>query len=539
MSKIFGIDLGTTYSCIAYVDEYGKATVVTNEENKPVTPSVVYFETADNVPVGDVAKEKLETDPELVCSTVKRQMGNRDWFFEAHGKQFNAEMVSSFVLQKLAKDASEKLGEEVKDVVITCPAYFGMAEREATKNAGRIAGLNVLSILNEPTAAALSYGLDSETSETVLIYDLGGGTFDVTIIQVDPGKSINVIATGGDHNLGGKDWDESVRGYIVSQFVSATGTNEDDIYDDRETMGDLELKAEKAKKDLSKMNKTNVKMSYAGSNEKIEITREQFDSLTQNWLNSTVDLTNKMLEEAALKGVTSYDKILLVGGSTRMPQVRERLLVEYPNVPVDMFDPDESVAKGAALYGVNISAYNIAENGGEESMTSSGEEGVQNAPFIPGVGGRPSAPIEIGNVLSKSFGVVLTCEDGTERVVNIVPKQSSIPAEKTLRAGTLVDNQTSVMISAYENEVSGENTEVEISAAHFLVEGAIEPLPANLLKGSPIDITFHIGEDGLLKIKARDVVGNNEINIETQLVDAMTEKEIEEAIATVKGITIM
>lgn len=201
MSKIFGIDLGTTYSCIAFVDEYGNPTVVTNEDNEPVTPSVVYFEEENSMPVaGKVAKESLATEPAKVCSTVKRQMGNEDWFFDVNGKQYRAEQISAFILEKLAKDASEKLGEDVKDVVITCPAYFGIKERTATENAGRIAGLNVLSIINEPTAAALSYGLDANTAETVLVYDLGGGTFDVTIIKVVPGESISVVATGGDRS---------------------------------------------------------------------------------------------------------------------------------------------------------------------------------------------------------------------------------------------------------------------------------------------------------------------------------------------------
>lgn len=538
MEKIFGIDLGTTYSCIAYVDEYGKATVINNNENKPVTPSVVYFESEENVPVGDVAKEKLETDPHLVCSTVKRQMGNRDWFFEAHGKQFSAETISSLILQKLTKDASIEIGENVKDVVITCPAYFGMAEKEATKTAGRIAGLNVLGVLNEPTAAALSYGLDSDKPETVLIYDLGGGTFDVTIIQVDPGKLINVVATGGDHNLGGKDWDERIRGYIIEQFTSLTGVSEDDIYDDPEAIGDLELKAEKAKKDLSQMSKTTVRFAFGGNSEKIEITKEQFDSMTDSLLNNTIELTNQMLEESKIKGVNSYDKILLVGGSTKMPQIRERLLAEYPNVPIEVFDPDTSVAKGAAIYGMNIAGYNINNVNDNKNLPEPIDDNSSNGGYTVG-GGSVSSPITIRNVLSQSFGVLLTCSDDKERVVNILPKQINVPTERTLRAGTLVANQTSVLIAAYENSFPGENTEVEIDMAKHLVEGTIAPLPEGLPAGSPIDITFIIGEDGLLKIKALDVTGNNEINIEVDVKNAMTEEEIQEAIKTVSGITVI
>ena len=302
MSKIFGIDLGTTYSCIAYVDEYGKPVTVPNLDNSPVTPSVVFFESADSVSVGEVAKQALQSDPDLVCSTIKRQMGNPDFVFNANGIDYKPETISSLILKKLASDASEKLGEEVKDVVITCPAYFGLDEREATKKAGEIAGLNVLSIINEPTAAAISYGLKVDEPQTVMVYDLGGGTFDVTIIKVAEGV-IEVVATGGDHKLGGKDWDNEIQKLAIDQYVQQTGGSPDDIYDDTMILGDLELRSEQAKKQLSTREKTTFRLNGA----KVEISVEQFENNTAGLLQTSIDKTHDTMKEAAAKGITKYD----------------------------------------------------------------------------------------------------------------------------------------------------------------------------------------------------------------------------------------
>jgi molecular chaperone DnaK (HSP70) len=529
MSKIFGIDLGTTYSCIAYVDEYGNPTVVSNDENEPVTPSVVYFETEDSMPVvGKVAKDALATEPTKVCSTVKRQMGDEYWFFDVNGKQYRAEQISAFILDKLAKEASKKLGEEVKDVVISCPAYFGITERTATETAGKIAGLNVLSLINEPTAAALSYGLDTNAAETVLVYDLGGGTFDVTIITVVPGESINVEVTGGDHSLGGKDWDAAIRRHLVDKFTQETGIT-DDIEDDPETFGDLELKAETAKKALSKRSKVLVNVVYKGSSVKVELTKDTFEEITQDLLNRTIDLTRDMLVEAKKKGVTAYDKILLVGGSTKMPQVKARLLAEFPNVPIGEIDPDESVAKGAATYGVNTAMYNI-------NIAGSDSTGKDPNPFDGKLrgGSGGTKPIKINNVISQSFGVELTMEDRSLKCVNLITKNTTLPIETTLPAGTLDDNQASINIRVYENNMS--EKVVEPDMCKLLGEKDITGLPANLPAGSPVDITFKIGEDGLLHVHALEKTGMNHIDVEFDVKGAMTEEAIEEAITEMKGL---
>ena len=347
--KVFGIDLGTTYSCISFVDEFGKPVVVPNQDSSPVTPSVVAFEEGGNVSVGQTAKETLNTDPANVCSAIKRQMGKRDYTFTAFGQDYSPEAISAMILSKLAKDAGEVLGEEVKDVVITCPAYFGMDEREATKQAGIIAGLNVLAIINEPTAAVISYGLSLDIPQSVMVYDLGGGTFDVTIIQVANGE-IRVVATGGDHQLGGKDWDDAIREFVIGKYAEMTGESSDSIYDDMEVMGDLELRAETAKKQLTQKNSAVIRLN----GQKIEITKEEFDQLTTHLLEMTIELMRQTIDVAAAKGVTTIDRILFVGGSTFMPQVRERLRIEFPNIPFECCDPNQVVAKGAAIYGYNL-----------------------------------------------------------------------------------------------------------------------------------------------------------------------------------------
>lgn len=354
MSKVFGIDLGITYSCIAYVNEYGKPVTVPNLDNSLVTPSVVYFEPPDLVLVGEVAKQMLNSDPDRVCSTVKRQMGNPDFVFTANGVEYRPETISALILKQLAINVSDKLGEEVEDVVIACPAYFGINEREATKRAGELAGFNVLSIINEPIAAAISYGLKVDEPQTVMVYDLGGVTFDVTIIKVSDGV-IEIVATGGDHLLGGKDWDNEIEKLAIDQYVQQSGGSEDDIYDNTMALGDLVLVCEIAKKRLTQM----CSASFRVGGKRVTITREQFENNTAGLLQTTIDKTHDTMNEAAAKGVTKYDKILLVGGSTFMPQVKTRLEQEFPDIPIEFCDPNESVARGAAIYGQDLERYVI------------------------------------------------------------------------------------------------------------------------------------------------------------------------------------
>ncbi len=527
MAKIFGIDLGTTYSCIAYVNDYGMPEVISNKESSPVTPSVVAFEEGGAVSVGNAAKETLNSDPQNVCTTIKRQMGKRDFMFNAFGTDYTPETISALILKKLAKDAGEVLKEEVKDVVITCPAYFGLDERDATKKAGQIAGFNVLAVLNEPTAAAISYGMQVDNPQTVMVYDLGGGTFDVTIIKVENGK-IRVVATGGDHELGGKDWDEVIRQYVIEKYCEATGDSEDSIYDDMEAMGDLELKAETAKKLLTQKDKAVVKLN----GEKIEISREQFDEKTGALLESTIKKTHETMEDAAKKGVASYDKILLVGGSTRMPQVDARLRQEFPNIPIEFCDPDQSVAKGAAIYGINKAVFIFEE--GED------KKAIQSNPIFQFGSGKGKA-LEIVNVISQSIAVRLRCEDKQMHIVNQIYKNTEIPCQQVLYAGTDEANQTTVHIEIFEN--SSAERYVEEEQCKPLVDGELGPLPANLPANAPINVVFNIDESGLLSIDAEykpDGAAEASVkkHLEVNLQNALTQKEFEEEMKKVSGLRV-
>lgn len=524
MGKIFGIDLGTTYSCISYVDEYGKPVIVTNDNNSPVTPSVVYFEEGDNVSVGEIAKQALESDPENVCSTIKRQMGSRDFNFFAHGKEYSPETVSSLILQKLAKDASDKIGEEVKDVVITCPAYFGLDERAATSNAGEIAGLNVLSIINEPTAAAISYGVDVNTPQTIMVYDLGGGTFDVTIIKVSAGV-IEVVASEGDHNLGGKDWDEAIRTYAINEYSKNTGNDADSVYEDLMMMGDLELKSETAKKQLSQRDKSIIRVE----SEKIEVTRDLFEQLTSTLLENTIAMTRKAMAVADQKGIKNYDKILLVGGSTMMPQVNAKLKQEFPNTQIEFCDPHAAVAKGAAIFGINKAAFPMGD--GADSVKPTVEVDTENPIFAIGSGGKPKA-IVIKNVISQSIAIRLV-----RGISNQILKNTPIPHSHTLNACTQQANQTNVSIEIFENASSDEI--VDESMCKELVVGELGPLPANLPANAPIDVVFKIDDQGHMAIDAIDKTGNKTVHLEVQLRNEMTEEDIEQAKAAVSGLTVL
>ncbi|MDM8539143.1 Hsp70 family protein, partial [Desulfobacterales bacterium HSG17] len=350
IKRIFGIDLGTTYSSIACVDEYGKTVVVPNAENQRVTPSVVFFD-GDNIVVGDVAKESAKLYPNDVVSFVKRSMGEPNFLFEHNSNSYRAEEISSFIIRKIVQDAEKNIGiSGTKDIVITCPAYFGINEREATRRAGEIAGFNVRQIINEPTAAAIAFGsMESTEERVVLVYDLGGGTFDITMIDIKPNASIEVICTGGDHNLGGKDWDDRIVAHLVQEFQTAVGSDED-ILEDPDTCQDLQLSAEKAKKVLSQREQTPVLITHGGERVKITLERKTFVKVTRDLLERTISLTHEMLEEAGKKGYDHFDEIILVGGSTRMPQVTTRIKEEFEIDP-QLFDPDEAVAKGAAIYG--------------------------------------------------------------------------------------------------------------------------------------------------------------------------------------------
>jgi molecular chaperone DnaK len=550
--RIFGIDLGTTYSSIACVDEYGKTIVIPNSENERVTPSVVFFD-GDNIVVGDVAKESSKLYPDEVVSFVKRSMGEQNYIYEFNGKQYRAEEISSFIIRKVVQDAEQHLGiSGAKDVVITCPAYFGINEREATRRAGEIAGYNVRQIINEPTAAAITYGsMETDRERVVLVYDLGGGTFDITMIEIKPHASIEVICTGGDHNLGGKDWDDRIVAHLVEEFQKSTGSKED-ILEDPDTCQDLQLSAEKAKKVLSQREKTPVLITHGGERVKITLERKLFENITQDLLERTVSLTHEMLHEARKKGRDRFDNIILVGGSTRMPIVAERIRQEFSTEP-KLFDPDEAVAKGAAIYGWKIFLQDevkdkVAQKTGKnvdelddledidlKDVLDEVEEMVaQDTGYT--VSDIQRSRIKIQNVTSKSFGVIAHDSNDQEIVYNLILKNNEVPVNISRAFGTAVANQEAASIQIMENE-SGETVTRPEHAV--LIGNAVLNLPSDLKENTAIEITFRLNEEGRLEITAEETSETRRsVNVTIETRSVIQGEELEEAKTRARHIVV-
>lgn len=544
LNKVYGIDLGTTYSCIANVDETERPSIIPNLEGKNITASVIFFDDdtsngGTNIIVGETAKDYAEMTPDNVVQFIKRQMGKSTFYFEHNDIKYRPEELSSFILRKIAGDAEKYLGEEVKDVVITCPAYFGEAERQATKEAGEIAGLNVLTIINEPTAAALAYAYkerEKGLDKTVLVYDLGGGTFDITVIKLTDDE-VKVITTGGDHNLGGKDWDDKIINHLVSKFQDITGVPEElnEIYLDKELCQYLRGEAEKAKKTLTNREKTRVKINYKDESENIEITRDEFDNITANLLERTMMLTRETIEDAKAKGVNYFDEILLVGGSTRMPQISRRIEEEYDRRP-KCYEPDEAIAKGAAIYGKNkLLELLIKEETGKTASeikalpTNERRKVTEEIKMmLPGeydIEEVIESYKEIINVVSKSYGIHVIDENDRTYISNIIIKNTEIrEANVKKRYYTHANNQTVVRITVVEDELKDEN--IELISGKIIHEAALNII-TNLPMGSPIDVTFNVTEEGLLKIKAEDVINKSELITEVSIVDGISSEEKE------------
>ncbi|MGC2776844.1 MAG: Hsp70 family protein, partial [Bradyrhizobium sp.] len=436
MSKrVYGIDLGTTYSCISYVDEHGKPTVLNSAEGEATTPSVVYFESTDNVVVGRTAKDVSVIHQDRVVSTIKRHMGEAGYEYSVDGKSYRPEEISSYILRKLVKDAAAVTGDEIKDVVITCPAYFGVTEKEATKQAGIIAGLNVLYVIPEPTAAAIAYGMEQTEAQNIIVYDLGGGTFDVTLIKISTGE-ITVIATDGDKHLGGKDWDDDIVAYLARAFEAETGTSAQELMNDLEAYQELLNDAEKIKIRLTSAKSVQQRVRHQAASAMVELTREKFDEITLPRLQRTVSLTETMIEEARKRGIGKIDKLLLVGGATYMPQVVERM-GKFP-FEIKQFDPNQAVAKGAAIFGYRCALeemikIHVSERTGQDvddidlakvspELKGDAERKVATEEGLALPGLKRLVDTKINNVSSKSFGVVVIADAASrrEQVSNLV-----------------------------------------------------------------------------------------------------------------------
>ena len=489
MSKTIGIDLGTTNSCVS-IFEGGEAKVIANAEGSRTTPSVVAFKNGEII-VGQAAKNQMVTNPDTI-SSIKRLMGTKKTV-KANGREYKPEEVSAMILGDLKKTAEAYLGEDVKKAVITVPAYFNDAQRQATKNAGKIAGLEVERIINEPTAAALAYGLDKQDKpEKILVYDLGGGTFDVSILDIGDGV-FEVLSTSGNNKLGGDDFDEAILNYLVKEFKKENGI---DLSKDKMAMQRLKDASEKAKKDLSGVSSTNISLPFISQGEdgpvhlEMSLTRAKFEELTSDLMDSTLEPVRKALKDANLTS-KDIDKILLVGGSTRMPKVAELIKKELGMEPSKGVNPDEVVAMGAAIQGGVLT-------------------GEVNDIVLLDV-----TPLSLG---IETLGGVCTV---------LIPRNTTIPTSKSQVFSTAADNQPAVDIHILQGErpMAADNK----TLGNFQLTN----IPAAPRGVPQIEVTFDIDANGIVNVKAKDLGTNKEQSItitsSTNLSDDEIDKMVKEA----------
>ena len=492
---VIGIDLGTTNSCVATL-EAGKPVVIPNSEGSRTTPSVVAFSKngGDRV-VGITAKRQAVTNSERTIMSVKREMGT-DWKKKIDDSEYTPQEISAFILQKLKSDAEDYLGREVNQAVITCPAYFTDAQRQATKDAGRIAGLEVLRIINEPTAAALAYGVDKDDDQTILVYDLGGGTFDVSVLeiyQVDGQPQIEVKATSGDNRLGGDDFDEVVIDWLVSEFKKSTGI---DLSSDMTAITRLREAAEKAKIELSGTSTTQINlpfitMSGDGQPEHLDISlsKAKFEDLISDLVERTMGPTRRAMKDAGIKK-GNVDKVILVGGSTRVPAVQEAIEKEVGKPPFKGINPDEAVAVGAVL----------------QAGIITGDEGVTDVLLLD------VTPLTLG---IETLGGIMT---------TMIERNTTIPTRRSETFSTAADNQPAVEVHVLQGEREFAKDNITLGRFHLM---GIPPSP----RGIPqIEVTFDIDANGIVNVSAKDLGTGTEQSIKIESQTSLSEDEIRQKI---------
>ena len=489
MSKIIGIDLGTTNSCVA-VMEGGQPVVIPNTEGSRTTPSVVAFKTNGERPVGGPAKRQAVTNADRTISSIKREMGS-NFKVEIDGKKYTPQQISAMILQKLKADAEAYLGEKVTEAVITVPAYFNDAQRQATKDAGKIAGLDVKRIINEPTAAALAYGLDNEKEQKIMVYDLGGGTFDVSLIDIGDGV-IEVLATNGNNRLGGDDFDQRITDYMIADFKNIEGV---DLSKDKMALQRLKEAAEKAKKELSSSMTTNINLPFITATEngplhfEMDLTRAKFDELTHDLVEATVVPVQNAMRDA---GLTPSDlgKVLLVGGSTRIPAVQEKVKQLTGQEPSKTLNPDECVAIGASIQGAKLA----------------GDAGVNDILLLD------VTPLSLS---IETLGGVAT---------KLIERNTTIPTKKSQVFSTAADNQTAVDIHVVQGERQFARDNKTLG--QFRLDGIP---PAR--RGVPqIEVTFDIDANGIVNVSAKDLGTGKEQHITITSGSNMSDEDIEKAV---------
>lgn len=511
----YGIDLGTTYSCIATLDRNGNPEVVRNQADASDTlASAVFFESADNVVVGNSAKDMVETDGERVVQFVKREIGKPNArTYEFDGKTYTPVEISALILGRL-KQMVEEQGGAVDDVVITCPAYFGLEERNATKKAGELAGMNVLNLINEPTAAALSYcARQFQEERTILVYDLGGGTFDVTIVKMslvmnadgNEVQKVTVITTGGNDELGGKDWDDKLFDHILQICCDENGLTPDEI--DVETRQLIRSRVETTKKKLSHAETAKVKINVNGAMTTINISREEFENLTSDKVAQTMTYVEDTLQKA---GNIEIDTVLLVGGSTFMPMIRNAVEARFPG-KVQIEDPDRAVAKGAAICASML--VEEAEGGaiphtGGNTDTEGGDTTEPTGPKASNVGSGLSTSFAVEDQTPRSFGPGVLNEAGDYIIDNIIKMGEIMPATAVKTYYTAADNMMKIVLRAFENMSQDDSLTPCVDnmgepqptdpAYNVKLLGELEMLlPPNTRKGSPIEVTFQVDAIGV------------------------------------------
>ena len=489
MGKIIGIDLGTTNSCVA-VMEGGKPTVITNAEGMRTTPSVVAFTKTGERVIGEPAKRQAVTNAEKTIASIKRHMGT-DYKVQIDDKAYSPQEISAMILQKLKSDAENYLGEKVTEAVITVPAYFNDAQRQATKDAGKIAGLDVKRIINEPTAAALSYGLDNEEEQKIMVYDLGGGTFDVSIIEIGDGV-IEVLSTAGDNKLGGDDFDNVITQYMLDEFKKQEGV---DLSTDKMAMQRLKEAAEKAKKELSSATTTNINLPFITATAEgpkhfdMNLTRAKFDELTAHLVERTAGPVNSALNDAGMTA-SELSKVLLVGGSTRIPAVQDKVQQLTGKEPFKGINPDECVAIGASVQGGKLA----------------GDAGAGDILLLD------VTPLSLS---IETMGGVAT---------RLIERNTTIPTKKSQIFSTAEDNQSAVDINVVQGE--REFAKVNKSLGRFSLDGS-----ALARRGVPqIEVTFDIDANGIVNVSAKDLGTGKEQHITITAGSNMSDEDIDKAV---------
>jgi molecular chaperone DnaK len=573
---VLGIDLGTTFSAMAWVNDHGKPEIVANSEGFATTPSIVHFYDEDGCVVGEEALKMVVIDPENVVRFIKRHMGEEDFTLEFFGKSYTPQEVSALILRKLKEDAEEVMGREITDAVITVPAYFHSAQRGATAEAGAIAGLNVLSIINEPTAAAIAYGLDRIGGKRkLLVLDLGGGTFDVTVMSID-GTTLATIASDGNAELGGKDWDDRLLNYVADQFFEKFQI---DPRDDPAPYQELYERCLHAKISLSTKDKAVIPVNHRGHRLAVKVDRELFEELTRDLVQQCEDTSNLVLEKAGMTWA-ELDDVLLVGGSTRMPMVRNMLLRLSSKEPVAGVNPDECVALGAALAGVlrhrpdhpaltqkkedrekaKAIKREISDNrpkeppagaprgaviglayGGHvaEAAARAAREASEQAEEFEGLPpeiateidreGLPAVTIE--DVTTHPLGIIVLDKNRQERVVELIPERTRLPHVYKGRFAYAYENMTAVRVEVTEG-AGGNRDEVTVIGKVELT--GLPPRP----RGTPIEVLYRYGVDQILKVQVVDVESGVSREVAIRFQGGMTQDGVRQARDRNRGMAV-